>query len=44
MSVAVIVDKSFWAFTVVSYMLSIILLGISLMFFGDVAAYVGDGA
>jgi hypothetical protein len=44
MSIAIVVDKSFQAFTVISDMSSIILLGSSLIFFGDVAAYVGDGA
>jgi hypothetical protein len=38
------VDKSYWAFPVVSDMSSIILLGSSLMVLGDVAADVGDGA
>jgi hypothetical protein len=41
---AVVVDKSYWAFPVVSDMSSIILLGSSLMVLGDVAADVGDGA
>jgi hypothetical protein len=44
MSVAVVVDKLFRAFTVVLDMSSIILLGSSLMIFGDVAADVGDAA
>jgi hypothetical protein len=41
---AIVVDKSYRAFPVVSDMSSIILLGSSLMVLGDVAADVGDGA
>jgi hypothetical protein len=41
---AVVVDKSYRAFPVVSDMSSIILLGSSLMVLGDVAADMGDSA